>query len=66
MPPRRAQLRRDAREARKSMVVPEPIAPINEHFSKASGMGQATTGCLTVGAFFRSLGAVLRAKRRGR
>ena len=55
MPWRRAQLRRDAREARSRMVVREPIAPIDEHFSKASGMGQTTTGCLTVSAFLRSL-----------
>jgi hypothetical protein len=48
------------------MTVPEPIAPIRDHFFEADGTRQEATGCLTVGAFFGSLREVRRERRRRR
>jgi hypothetical protein len=45
------------------MTVPEPIAPIRDHFFDADGTHQGTTGCLTVGAFFGALREVRRERR---
>ena len=61
---RRAQRRRDFREARSRMVVREPIPPVNDHFAPIHRQGDV--GCLTVSAFIRSWREVRRERRAAR
>ena len=60
---RKRELQQDFERARSEAIHVEPIAPIADHFSKASAQYQGAVGCLTVGAFVRAWRVVRRDRR---
>jgi hypothetical protein len=59
-------MRDDFRKARMGMERSEPIAPIRDHFFKASMEYQEAAGCATIASFVKSWRAVRRQRRHRR